>query len=269
MKKTIIIIALLINSLLIAGRAADTAAGQANSMGAFKEAAAMPLSSRNSLEDKFRMALIEEETGQQLDPAIQAYKEVIAALDEQRKMAVTAIFTLGECYRKQGKTNEAVMQYERILRDFSEQKTVVDLAQRRCAELSPNKSRKGTPLVSGSVVPKTFDPAQVKTIRDEIKLVEKQLLEVQKRLENGRATTSELYKPQQDLFVLERQLPENADPANQKLLIEQQMKLLEKQKEEVRKKIMVGAATSIDAIPIEREMLGLERELLSVTQQGF
>lgn len=129
MKKGLLIVAIFIGSLLSTGRADDVV--------------------RNSIEDKFRMALIEEETGQQLDTAIQAYKEVIAGLDDQRKMAVTAIYHLGECYRKQGKTNDALAQFERILRDFSEQKPVVDLAQRRCAELSPGGSGKGTMQVSG------------------------------------------------------------------------------------------------------------------------
>jgi ankyrin repeat protein len=122
MKKGLLIVAIFVGSLLSTGRADDMV--------------------RNSIEDKFRMALIEEETGQQLDTAIQAYKEVIAGLDDQRKMAVTAIYHLGECYRKQGKTNEAVAQFERILRDFSEQRVVVDLAQRRCAELYPGKNGK-------------------------------------------------------------------------------------------------------------------------------
>ena len=214
MKKTLIIIALLINSLLIAARAADTAAGQTNSVSPSKEAVAMTLSSWNSLEDKFRMALIEEETGQQLDPAIQAYKEVIAALDEQRKMAVTAIFHLGECYRKQGKTNEALAQYERIVRDFSEQQPVVELAQQRCFEFAPGKYNKLT-----AVKPpwqSTFDPEQVKMIREEIGLVERELEVCCQKIKVGKALESELYKPQMDIYKLKRLLPENAGLENQR-----------------------------------------------------
>jgi ankyrin repeat protein len=157
MKHALIITTIFIGSLLTLsiGRAdavADKTANPANPANTSVAVAVSQGSAQNSLEDKFRMALIEEETGQQLDPAIQAYKEVIAGLDDQRKMAVTAIFHLGECYRKQGKTNEAVAQFERILRDFSEQKVVVDLAQRRCAELSPGRSGKVADLGFGLAI---------------------------------------------------------------------------------------------------------------------
>jgi len=147
MKKGLLIVAIFIGSLLplSIGRADEAAVKMGNPANPANTSVAVAVSqgsARNALEDKFRMALIEEETGQQLDTAIQAYKEVIAGLDDQRKMAVTAIFHLGECYRKQGKTNEAVAQFERILRDFSEQNVVVALAQRRCGELAPGKSGK-------------------------------------------------------------------------------------------------------------------------------
>jgi tetratricopeptide (TPR) repeat protein len=154
MKHTLIIATIFIGSLLTlsTGRADDVAVKTGNSANPANTSVAVAVSqgsARNALEDKFRMALIEEETGQQLDTAIQAYKEVIAGLDDQRKMAVTAIFHLGECYRKQGKTNEAVAQFERILRDFSEQKVVLDFAQRRFAELSPGGSGKAPMQVPG------------------------------------------------------------------------------------------------------------------------
>lgn len=262
--KHVLITTLFLGSLLIAGHAGDAPPTQAKN--APKEAAATQTAARHSLEDKFRLALIEEETSQHLDSVIQAYKEVIAGLDDQRKMSVTAIFHLGECYRKQGKTNEALAQYERILRDFSEQKQVLDFARRRLAEMAPGKSGKEIAQMPGQPVPKIFDPEQVKMIREEIKLVETQLLTIQKKIENGMAPTDELYKPQRDLFTLKRLLPENAEAANQKSLLEQQLKLVEMSLQEMRNKIQVGAAPPLDAIPIERELLGLKRELMAVSQ---
>ncbi|MEK7685541.1 MAG: tetratricopeptide repeat protein, partial [Verrucomicrobiota bacterium] len=60
-----------------------------------------------SATETFQKGLFEEEGNHDLAAAIQAYQTVISQFDEQRKTAANAIFRLGECYRKQGKTNEA------------------------------------------------------------------------------------------------------------------------------------------------------------------
>ncbi|MEO6183037.1 MAG: ankyrin repeat domain-containing protein, partial [Verrucomicrobiota bacterium] len=58
-----------------------------------------------------------------------AYQSVATQFDKDRKLAATAIFRLGEVYRKQGKTNEATAQYERIVREFSDQPELVKLSR--------------------------------------------------------------------------------------------------------------------------------------------
>ena len=265
MKSALVVILLSIGGLFIATRADEAIGGRTNGLPAPQGAAARPVSAPNSLEDKFRLALIEEETSQHLDTAIQGYQDVIAGLDEQRKMAATAIFHLGECYRRQGKTNDAMTQYERIPRDFSEQIEVLDLARRRAGELSPGQGGNETVLAPGSATQKPFDPEQVRMVREEIELVETQLVDLERKVPSGHASTFELHKTQQDLLRLKRLLPENAAPANQRSLIEQQMKLVETRLRETRVKIKVGAAAPVDTIPIEREMLGLKRELMAVS----
>src|SRR5438876_12395055 len=75
----------------------------------------------NDLSAALQRGLFEEEANHNLDAAIQAYQSVINQYDKDRKLAATAIFRLGESYRKQGKTNEAVAQYERVLREFADQ----------------------------------------------------------------------------------------------------------------------------------------------------
>src|SRR5579862_2759362 len=62
--------------------------------------------------------LFEEEANHNLGAAIKMYQSVIDRFDTDRKLAATAVFRLGECYRKQGSTNEANAQYQRILREF-------------------------------------------------------------------------------------------------------------------------------------------------------
>src|ERR1041385_7440418 len=81
--------------------------------------------------------LFEEEANQNLEAAIKAYQSVISQGEEQRKVIATALFRLGECYRKLGKTNDANAQYQRILRDFSEQEQLVKLSREQLGTPAP------------------------------------------------------------------------------------------------------------------------------------
>src|ERR1700733_2603728 len=72
----------------------------------------------NEVSGLLQKGLFEEEANHNLDAAILAYRGVVAQTDKDRQFAATAIFRLGECYRKQGKTNEANAEYQRVLREF-------------------------------------------------------------------------------------------------------------------------------------------------------
>src|ERR1035438_3454471 len=87
----------------------------------------------NDLTTALQRGLFEEEANQNLGAAISAYQTVANQFDKDRKLAATAIFRLGECYRKQGNTNDAATQYERILREFSDQPTLVTLSRQSLA----------------------------------------------------------------------------------------------------------------------------------------
>ncbi len=82
----------------------------------------------NPLTEKLQRGLFEEEANRNLDAAIKEYQAVVTQSDEQRKVIATALFRLGECYRKLGKTNEAAAFYQRLVRDFSEQEQLAKLA---------------------------------------------------------------------------------------------------------------------------------------------
>src|ERR1051325_7877136 len=77
----------------------------------------------------FERGLLEEEANHKLDAAISSYQEAVAYFVTNRQMLATAVFRLAECYRKQGKDNEARMQHRRILRDFPDQTDLVRLSQ--------------------------------------------------------------------------------------------------------------------------------------------
>lgn len=94
----------------------------------------------NDLSGLLQKGLFEEEANRNLDAASAAYETLVKQLDKDRQIGATAVFRLGEVYRKQGKTNEAAAQYERIVRDFAEQTTLVTLSRQNLAGLKPTPS---------------------------------------------------------------------------------------------------------------------------------
>jgi ankyrin repeat protein len=95
----------------------------------------MATAATNDLSGLLQKGLFEEEANRNLDAASAAYESLVKQLDKDRQIGATAIFRLGEVYRKQGKTNEAAVQYERIVRDFAEQTTLVTLSRQNLAGL--------------------------------------------------------------------------------------------------------------------------------------
>ena len=99
----------------------------------------------DTVTETFQKALFEEEANQNYDAAMRAYRDVVARMDEQRKLAATAVFRLGECFRKLGQTNDAVAQYQRILREFADQPTLVNLSRQNLVGLSASQSLSAGP----------------------------------------------------------------------------------------------------------------------------
>src|SRR5438270_547375 len=83
----------------------------------------------NDITSLVQRGLFEEEANHNLDAAMQSYESAIKLHDKDRKLAATAIFRLGECYRKQGKTSEANSYYQRIVTEFPDQTQLVELSQ--------------------------------------------------------------------------------------------------------------------------------------------
>jgi ankyrin repeat protein len=86
------------------------------------------LTAAQTLPERLQKGLFEEEAKHNLPAAIEEYKAVIAEADEQRRLAATAVFRLAESYRKLGREAEAKQMYERLVRDFSDQKHLVERA---------------------------------------------------------------------------------------------------------------------------------------------
>ena len=99
----------------------------------FLLAALVASAQTNNLTTLLQHGLFEEQANRNLDAAIADYQSLATQFDQDRKIAATAIFRLGECYRAQGKTNEAAAQYQRVLRDFSDQTTLATLSRQNLA----------------------------------------------------------------------------------------------------------------------------------------
>ncbi|MCC6234528.1 MAG: tetratricopeptide repeat protein, partial [Verrucomicrobiales bacterium] len=87
------------------------------------------LRAAETVEQSFQAALLAEEARRDLDAAIRGYEAVVAQVDAQRALAATAVFRLGECYRKVGRTTDAVAQYQRLLRDFPTEAALARLSR--------------------------------------------------------------------------------------------------------------------------------------------
>ncbi|HEY3761533.1 MAG TPA: ankyrin repeat domain-containing protein [Verrucomicrobiae bacterium] len=76
-----------------------------------------------------QQGLFDEQAARNLPAAIADYQALATQFDKDRQTVATAIFRLGECYRMEDKTNEAAQEYQRIIRDFSDQTTLASLSR--------------------------------------------------------------------------------------------------------------------------------------------
>ena len=155
----------------------------------------------NDLTSAIQRGLFEEEANQNLGAAIQAYQSVASQFDKDRKLAATAIFRLGECYRKQGNTNEAAACYERILREFSDQPTLVTLSRQNLAGLGTPPAAPAAPVISDAA-----RQEQKRLLEEEIKLVQKQLEMQQKQVQMGVVGPDALWPTEREILKLKRQV---------------------------------------------------------------
>lgn len=166
--------------------------------------ALMPLGSgaaTNDLSGLLQKGLFEEEANRNLEAAAQAYSTVSAQFDKDRKLAATAIFRLGEIYRKQGKTNEAAGQYERIVREFADQDTLVTLSRQNLVGMG---AKAEAPV--SSPLTRTARMGQKKLLEEEIKLVEQDLVELRRQIEVGRASPTDLRAKEREVLKLRQQV---------------------------------------------------------------
>ncbi|HEX9048880.1 MAG TPA: ankyrin repeat domain-containing protein [Verrucomicrobiae bacterium] len=119
------------------------------SLGILLLATALLPAQTTNLTALLQQGLFEEQASRNLDAAIADYSTLAAQFDKDRQLAATAVFRLGECYRAQGKSAEAAAQYQRVLRDFSDQTTLVTLSRQNLAGMGAAKTET-SPVVASA-----------------------------------------------------------------------------------------------------------------------
>jgi ankyrin repeat protein len=168
----------------------------------FLLAAAAARAQTNNLTALLQQGLLEEQANRNLDAAIADYRALAAEFDKDRQLAATAVFRLGECYRAQGKTNEATAQYQRILREFPDQEVLATMSRQNLTGLGVSASTTSSvPMLSDSV-----RREQKNLLDQEIKLFEQQLESQQLMVKTGLANPDTVLATQEKLLELKRQL---------------------------------------------------------------
>jgi Tol biopolymer transport system component len=89
---------------------------------------------QNKAEQLYQQALYEMEGKGNYSKAIESFNLVLTKFPKEKITAAKALLNIGRCYEKLGKS-EAIKAYERILKEFKDQKQIVTEARTRLAAL--------------------------------------------------------------------------------------------------------------------------------------
>src|SRR5512135_216469 len=120
-----------------------------SSMRAFRTSAALLLLAVTGLLTTAQMAtaaspselleqgIYSEETKGDVDAALKLYQQVVAEAKAGQAVAAQAQYRLGVCYYKKKNYGQANAAFEKVLRDYPEQKDLIALANKYLAEAAP------------------------------------------------------------------------------------------------------------------------------------
>ena len=136
-------------------------------------------------------------------------------------------------------------------------------AQKRLQKL---KARQGVMEEAGAAENKR--KAQERELfLEELKLAQKYAESVQKQMEVGRGTLEELVRAQRQVFAIQREIAKlNADHAQLRQVVQEEMKAVQRLLNEARKRVEIGAASPGQDLDLQREMLKLKRDLLQLEE---
>lgn len=267
----------------------------------FLVAAAVAQAQTNNLTALLQQGLFEEQANRNLDAAIASYASLAKQFDKDRQLAATAVFRLGECYRAQGRTNEAAVHYQRILRDFSDQTVLATLSRQNLAGMGMVKTEVA---MMENFDAQLFKKLEGKSFEELARILPTLLPDaaladlLQKRNEaqakqvslladygTNNVEVQRLEKLQNQLSLqiankiigmmeglkLRAELPASAGSdgrRQQKELLAKQISLAEQDLAEKQKLVQLGQAAPTDARATERELLRLKQQLAALDSGG-
>jgi len=161
---------------------------------------------QDKMADQLRKAIIEEESNQNLDKAIQAYQSILKQFDQERQTAAMALFHLADCYRKQGKSNQAIAAYKRVAQEFGDQTQLADASRNY---LSKTYGLSQEQLAAGGNREAIAARREYRRlIEEEIRLAEMQIAGLEKRVQTGGISPSgpEMIAARRELLDMQRTL---------------------------------------------------------------
>lgn len=145
--------------------------------------------------------MLDEEVNADPQTAAKNYEAIVSNFDRQREVAAQAIVRLGEAYRRMGRIDEARAMYARILREFVDFPDLARVSQQLLTENAPTQIRENATLTTG--VP---TPAEEEFIREELKLLEEQLVNAKALTETGQTSTNSLLPIRREILQLKQRL---------------------------------------------------------------
>jgi hypothetical protein len=181
---------------------------------------------QDRLADQLRKGIVQEETSQNPEKAMQAYKAIVAQFDEDRKVAATALYRLAECYRKVGMRTDAQAAYQRIVREFGDQTAMADSSRHQLMD--------------------TFGVSDLRTARES-----EALLKAQQELASAREALSAAQARQ---ILGSRSLTATSDDYTRQMSLEElklEMAMLDKRMADVKARVQIGTASPEDYRTLE------------------
>lgn len=225
---------------------------------------------QDPLAEALRKGVVQEETNQNLDAAIQSYQSVLAQFGEERNTAATALFRLAECYRKQEKNDLAAAAYKRVAAEFADQ---TKLAQQSQAVLAQT-FKVATPQAAGTSNPQTEEARRRyrETILAQIKAAQAQMAWEQKKFDLGTSESFYVTKAKVQVLAAQARLaeldastggPSAAAAARRtwRLALEEKVKVMQTQLDRSRKMVELGTMSELDLRPDELQLLQAQSEL--------
>ncbi len=109
--------------------------------------------------DLFQRALVLERASGKLDSAILLYQRVVKEAGADRALAGRALLRLGDAYELLGRA-EARAAYERVLREFGDQRDLVSQARSRIAALDLGGRQNGAAVASGQTTRRMWENSE-------------------------------------------------------------------------------------------------------------